>query len=207
MDFSPILNHVAKHITLNRDEQDTFTSLLEHRRIKKNEVLVSPGQVATHTYFVLEGCLRNYHLDRDGTVHVGMFATEDWWISDLPSFLSGAPAFCYVDALEHSSVFQLDAVNIERLYAEVPKFERFFRILHQNAYLAQSRRIFENLSLTADERYLNFRKTYPHLEQRVPLKLIASYLGITPEFLSMIRSKLAKQDRNGAATTPSAKIV
>ena len=193
MDYSLILNNVSKHISLNHEEKECFFSKLELVRVKRNEFLVRKGDVARYTYFVVNGCFRNYELDRDGGIHIGLFAMENWWISDLHSFLTQTPSYGYVDAIENSEALRLSKTNYEKLYTEVPKFEHFFRILHQNAYVALKDRIIGNLSLTAEERYINFQHKYPALNQRIPQKQIAAYLGITPEFLSMLRSRMARQ--------------
>jgi len=122
-----------------------------------------------------------------------MFAVEDWWTGDLYSFLTQTPATFNIDALEDTEVLQISKPNLEKLYESVPKFERFFRFQFQNAFVAQQQRIMQSLSFTAEERYLHFINKYPQLEQRIPQKQVAAYLGITPEFLSMLRRKLAKK--------------
>ena len=192
MDYSLILKNVNRHVSLESDEIDYFTSLLELRTVKRKEFLVSEGDVARYIHFVTKGCLRNYQIGIDGVIHISFFAIEEWWISDLSSFLTQEPATSFVDALEDTQVFSLSNDHYEQLFLNIPKFERFFRILHQKAYIAQNNRIMENISLTAKERYLNFLERSPSLSQRIPQKQIAAYLGITPEFLSMLRSRMAK---------------
>ncbi|HRI59792.1 MAG TPA: Crp/Fnr family transcriptional regulator, partial [Saprospiraceae bacterium] len=162
------------------------------RRLKKKEFLLRAGEVCRYESFVLKGCLRNYYLDDKGDEHILQFSVEDWWTSDLYSLLTQTPATQFIDALEDSSVALFDKDDLERLYHQVPKFERFFRIMLQNAFIAQQQRILQNIGSTGEERYLAFRKKYPSLEQRLPQHQIASFLGITPEFLSKIRGKLAK---------------
>lgn len=193
MDFSLILDNVSKHISLDNEEQEYFTSLLEMQKVKRKAFLVRKGETAKYTYFITKGCLRNYEIDREGVVHIGLFAIEDWWISDLQSFLTQAPSFGFVDAIEETEVLRLSKTNYENLFEKVPKFERFFRIIHQNAFIALKNRLIDNLSLTAEERYLNFINKYPQFNQRIPQKQIAAYLGITPEFLSMLRSRMARK--------------
>jgi len=189
--FDLLLGNIARHITLDPAETAYFTSLLQLRRLQKKEFLLRAGEVCRYECYVLEGCLRNYYLDENGAEHILQFSIEDWWTSDLYSLLSGMPATQFIDALEDSTVALLRNDDLELLYRKVPKFERFFRIMLQNAFIAQQRRILENIGSTADDRYLAFRKKYPSLEQRLPQHQIAAYLGITPEFLSKIRGKLA----------------
>lgn len=193
MDYSLILSNVSKHISLDDEESEYFVSLLEEVNIKRKEFLVRKGEVARYTYFVIQGCLRNYELDQEGGMHISLFAMKDWWISDLHSFLTQTPSHGFVDALENSELLRLSKSNYEKLFQKVPKFEHYFRILHQNAFVSLKDRVIGNLSLTAEERYNNFMDKYPELNLRLPQKQIAAYLGITPEFLSMLRSRMAKR--------------
>ena len=129
--------------------------------------------------------------DQNGLDHVMFFCVENWWASDLSSFLTQTPATMSIQALEDSELLQLSKPGFDTLNAETPRFEHYFRILFQNAFVAQQRRVVQNLTLTAAERYEAFQTTWPLLDQRVPQKDIASYLGITPEFLSLVRRKRA----------------
>ena len=189
--FDLLLQHIARHIHLSPAETDFFISLLQSRTLKRKEYLLQQGTVCKMESFITKGCLRTYTIDDSGLEHMVALGIEDWWVSDLRSFLTQTPAGYFIDALEETEVLQISKHNLELLYQQVPKFERFFRILLQNAFVAQEQRINQNLSFTAEERYAQFVKKYPGLEQRIALKHIASYLGITPVFLSMLRRKLA----------------
>lgn len=189
MHTEQILTHVARHITLDVAERDFFISLLQFRIMKKKEILIREGDVCHHEHYVIKGCFKSYSVDEKGNEHIIMFAPEDWWMGDLYSFLTGKPSRFHTVALEASEIFMISKPDLQRLYETVPKFERFFRILFQSALVAQFHRIDQNLSMTAEERYNEFQNRYPLLEQRIPLKQIASFLGITPEFLSTIRRK------------------
>jgi CRP-like cAMP-binding protein len=191
MDFKLLLANISRHIQLDTQEVEYLQSVVQFRKLRRRQYLVQAGDVCKFETFVAKGCLRAYYVDKDGNDHILQFASEDWWISDLHSFLTQTPALLNVDALEDSELFQFDKPGLEKLYQTVPKLERYFRIMLQNAFIAHQQRILQNISLTADERYLLFRQKFPSLEQRVPQHQIASYLGITPEFLSKIRKKLA----------------
>ncbi len=193
MTFDLILKNISRHIDLDKTEVDFFISLLQPRAIKRKQFLLREGEVCKYETFVTKGCLRTYHTDSNGFDHIVMFAVEDWWTGDFYSFLTQTPATFNIDALVDTEVLQVDKAKLEKLYACVPKFERFFRIMFQNAFVAQQQRIMQNLSFTAEQRYLQFKKKYPLLEQRIPQKQIAAFLGITPEFLSMLRRKMAKR--------------
>jgi CRP-like cAMP-binding protein len=185
--FDPILKNVALHVELTDDEVTFFKSLLRPRKLRKRQYLLQAGDVARFENFVSKGLLRAYTVDKTGHEHIVMFAAEGWWISDLYSFLSGTPATLHIDALEDSEVLSIEKPDLEKLYAEVPKFDRLMRILLQNAFVANQQRILASISQTAEERYLSFVKKNPSLEQRIPQVQVASYLGMTPETLSRIR--------------------
>lgn len=189
--FDLILQNVGRHIRLEPEEAGYFTSLLRVQHLEKKAFLLQAGEVCQHEAFVLEGCLRNYYLDAGGGEHILQFSVEDWWTSDMYSLLTRTPATQFIDALEPSTVALLRHDDLEQLYHRAPKFERFFRIMLQKAFIAQQQRILQNIGSTGEERYRDFRERYPGLEQRVPQHQIAAYLGITPEFLSKIRGKIA----------------
>jgi CRP-like cAMP-binding protein len=184
-----ILQNIAKHIALNNEEIDYFTSHLAYKEIPKKTCLLSEGQACKYLSYVHSGALRSYCLDKEGKQSTIMFAVADWWLTDMYCFLNEKPAMMFIETVENSSVFQLSRENFAKLFNVIPKFERFFRILMQNAYTREQLRIIENLTLSAEERYDRFLNKYPQVVKQVTQKQIASYLGITPEFLSAIRKK------------------
>lgn len=184
-----ILKNISRHIDLSPNEEKYFLSILKQRSLRKRQYLLQAGDVCRYENFVTKGCLRAYTVDQEGEEHIAMFAMEDWWISDLYSFLTGTPATQHIEAMEESEVLQIEKDDLEKLYIEIPKFDRLMRLLLQNAFVATQQRILASISQTAEEQYLNFIKKYPALEQRVPQHQIASYLGITPETISRIRRK------------------
>lgn len=189
--YDSILAHVARFIDLEPAEAAYFTSLLRYKLLRKRQYLVQAGDVCRFDSFVVKGCLRTYYVDERGSEHVVQFAVESWWTGDLYSFLTQSPAAYNTDALEDSELLQIDQASLDELYQRVPKFERFFRILSQRAFVAAEQRVIATISQTAEERYRHFLERYPGLDQRVPQHLIASYLGFTPEFLSRIRKQIA----------------
>jgi CRP-like cAMP-binding protein len=193
MNTDLILENVAKHIQLDKEEADYFVSLLQHKAIPRKGFLLRQGEICKTENFITSGCLRTYSLDDNGFEHIVLFGVEDWWVGDLYSFLTQSPANYFIDALKDTEVLQISKPNLDRLYERVPKFERFFRLIFQNAFIAQQDRINQNLSFTAEQRYTEFINKYPQLEQRIPQKQVAAYLGMTPVFLSMLRKKLASK--------------
>lgn len=188
-----ILQHISRHIALSEQDIQFFKSVLRHRKLRKRQYLLQAGDVSLYENFVVKGCLRAYTVDDDGTEHIVMFAVEGWWVSDLYSFLTGTPATQNIDALEDTEVFSIEKKDLEKLYQQVPEFNRMFRILLQNAFVAQQQRIIGSISQTAEEQYHSFITKYPTLEQRLPQNQVASYLGLTPETLSRIRKQQAKK--------------
>ncbi|MEQ8582452.1 MAG: Crp/Fnr family transcriptional regulator [Marinoscillum sp.] len=182
--------HIEKVVALNEEERDLISKHFNPRKYLKGQFIVQQGDVCRFENFVVKGCLKTFHISASGQEHVVMFAIENWWTSDLGSFLMQTPAAYNVQCLEPTEVLQISLEALNRLYQEVPKMDRFFRIIIQNAYVASDQRIIQNFSIPAKERYLAFRRRYPEIEQRVPQYLIASYLGITKEFLSKIRNQL-----------------
>lgn len=195
MNYDSILRNVSRHVTLRPHEVDYFTSLLRHREVPRKEFLLKAGQTARHISFIHSGALKAYYLDPSSVENIIMLAVDDWWITDMYSFSMAKPAMQYISAIEDSEVFQLQRNDFDKLLAQFPVFEKFFRILMQNAYIREQLRIIQNLSMPAEERYLNFLKKYPQLVQRVSQKQIASYIGVSPEFLSAMRRRLSKKNK------------
>lgn len=193
---SLILKNTSRFIKLTPEEETFFISLLHVKKLKKKEFLVQEGNLCHHTYFVNKGALRTYFVDSKGFEHNMQFAIEDWWAGDMHSVLKEKPSRFYIVAMEDTELLSLEKQDQERLFQRVPKFERFFRHLLQNAFVSFQDRILAGMSETAEERYLNFRKKYPAMDGRFPQNQIASFLGITPESLSRIRKQLAERKVN-----------
>lgn len=193
MDLSPLLTYINKVTPLTTEEAAAIASGFKIRKYQKGQYVVQNGDICKYENFVLSGCLKEYYIDNDGQEHIVMFALENWWIGDLGSMVTQTPSDYNILCLENTVLAQLYYEDLERLYTEVPKLERFFRVIIQKAFIASQKRIIHNFSLPAKERYLKFREMYPQIEQRVPQYMIASYLGITKEFLSKIRSQLISE--------------
>jgi CRP-like cAMP-binding protein len=189
IDYDPILKNVGRHVELDAEETDHFMSRLKFRRLARKALLLKEGQLCKYFYYVHSGTLRAYCMDARGREATIMFAPVDWWVTDMYCFLNGRKAMMYIEALEESQVFQISKGQFDELLARWPTFERWFRILMQNAYTREQLRAMDNLSLSAEERYTSFVAKYPLIAKQVTQKQIASYLGITPEFLSAIVNK------------------
>lgn len=165
---------------------------LEPRILARQQVLVRQGEVGRYGAFVARGCLRSFVVDKKGKEHVLQFAPENWWIADQHGLLHHEPALFSIDALEDSQVLLFGPEFYRQLPRLGPAFQTFFYGLQQNSLQAMQKRLIATLSATAEERYLDFIRTYPSLTRRLPQRLIAAYLGITPESLSRIRKELAR---------------
>ncbi len=188
-----ILENIAKHVTLTPEEQELFLSKTETRQFKVKTILLSAGEVATCTYFVNSGILRSFNINDNIIEHVLHFACEGWWIGDMYSYISEKPGNLFIEVLEDSEVVIITKENHQKLYQEIPKLERFFRILAENSLVAHQERLMDNLSLTAEERFEKFCSKYPTLIQKVPQKQVASFIGVTPEFFSKMKARLLKK--------------
>jgi len=194
MDTNLMLQNIAKHIQLTLGEQAHFVGMLKPKTVKRKEMLLQEGEVCRHSTFVTQGCLRSYNLDKNGLEHVLSFAPPGWWIADMYSFIAQKPGILYIEALEPSAVLLLSKEDQERLYVDIPKFERFFRIIIENSLVSSQQRLLDKLSLPAQERYKAFCQKYPTLVNCLPRKQIASYIGVTPEFFSKMVKGMSRGD-------------
>jgi len=190
-DFKTILAAIEKHVPLDDVEKAALLSSLDSRTLKAGDIVARSGEYNQHFIFVNMGCLMTFFTDSEGVERVLQFATASWWTGDLESFYKHTMSCYTTRALIDSEVFLMTLPAFESLLERVPRLEKYFRILFQNSLVTHGRRITEINSYSAEERYESFRDRYPTLEQFVPQKYIASYLGVTPEFLSKVRRRLA----------------
>ena len=188
-----LLKNIAKHVTLTAEEEERVLSLTTLQSYKSKTILLKANEVCTESYFVTKGILRSYTIDENGVEHVVSFACPEWWIADMYSYLSQLPGQLFIEVNEDAEVIVLTKANQERLYAEVPKMERFFRILIENSLIANQQRLINNLSFTAEARYDKFSKIFQDILPFLPQKQIASYIGVTPEFFSKMKSRMLRK--------------
>jgi CRP-like cAMP-binding protein len=188
-----ILDNIAKIVSLSESEKELFLSKIETQHHKAKTILLNVGEICKESYFVNTGLLRSFNINDNIVEHVLHFACEGWWIGDMYSLLSQKPGNLFIEVIEDSEVIILSKENQEQLYFEIPKLERFFRILTENSLVAHQERLMDNLSLSAEDRFDKFCKRYPTLIQRVPQKQIASYIGVTPEFFSKMKSRMLRK--------------
>jgi len=188
-----IKQNIIKHIALSEEETETFCNLFQQKLIHKKSFLLRAGDVCRFEGFVNKGLFRVYHIDQNGFEQILYFAAENWWITDIDSFTNGTPSQLCIEAIEDSEVLLISKQDKEFAYTNLPKIEKLFRVMTQKTHVALQRRMIDNLSKTAEQRYLDVMKKYPELFQRLSNLQIAAYLGISHEFLSKIRKKIAGQ--------------
>jgi CRP-like cAMP-binding protein len=189
----PLVEYFKNYLPLNNEEINLLDARVTQRHIKRRQMILQEGFVCKHYTFVEKGCFKMYGIDEKGTEHNLRFAAENDWIADLGSFYAENPSKLFIEAIEPSTILQIEKQNLLYLFINVPKFDRNFRVIVEEKFIELQNRLLQNFSLNAHQRYLDFLEQYQELALRLPNTQIASYLGITPEFLSKIRSeKLSK---------------
>jgi CRP/FNR family transcriptional regulator len=187
--YSQFIDHIRSLVPLSDNQATQLLDTIEVKKLARKELLLQPNQVSRHMRYVAQGSLRVYYLDEKAQERTLQLGIENWWVNDLYSYFKECPSRMFIQAQEPSVIFQLSKNRLEELYKSIPMLSDFFRIKIQNAYVALQERTIEQSSVDASTRYQDFIQRYRHLEQRFPQYVIASYLGVTPEFLSYLRNK------------------
>lgn len=189
--FEVLHQKVKETIAITEEEFEVAKTLFLPKKLRKKRYLLQDGDPCKYTVFVEQGLLRSFTIDEKGNEHILQFSLQGWWTADLYSFLTGEPSPYNIQALEDSELLLITQPAWDQLLEEVPAFERYFRILIQNNLIATQRRLMVTFSETAEEKYLRLLRDHPDIIQRVPQHMLASYMGITRETLSRIRSQLS----------------
>lgn len=190
MSFEPLFAHFESYLPFTEEEKLLVSERVSWQKLKRREYIIQAGEICRHYTFVVNGILRMYVNDNEGKEHNILFASEGDWISDIDSFHAVQPSQSSIQALEPSKVIQIAQQDLYHLYINIPKLDRIFKVVTEEKYVEIQSRVFHTISSTGQQRYLAFLERYPKLANRLPNTQIASYLGITPEFLSMIRKEL-----------------
>ncbi len=193
MTIQPILEEFKKHLPFNDEEAALVENRVVQRKVKRRQTILQEGMICKHYSFVVKGCFRMYSIDEKGVEHNIQFAAENDWITDIGSFYSDTPSKLYIEALEPSVILQIEKLDLYFLYISIPKLVRIFKVIIEKKFVELQNRVLQNISSTAQQRYLSFVEQYSNLAHRLPSTQIASYLGITPEFLSKIRKELSSR--------------
>ncbi|CAM2996024.1 Crp/Fnr family transcriptional regulator [Chryseobacterium flavum] len=192
--FDLLYKNISRYIDLPEEEFNRFAAPFQLKKFKKKEIVLSEGDYCLFEGFVTKGCFKIYYLNENGFEQTLYFAVKEWWITDIDSLVNHVPAILNIEALEDSEVLMISKRDKDYLYKTIPQIEKLFRIMNQKSSVALQRRILSLTGKTADKRYLEFLRKYPGLEQKLTQQQIASYLGITHEFLSKIRKKIALEE-------------
>lgn len=182
--------HIREYIEISDDKLEKYCSAFRIENIKKKDFLLKEGEICEDEGFVLNGCFKVFRTDKNSDDQILYFAVEDWWISDIDSFINKILSQLNIQAIEDSEILLISREDKEKLYQEIPEIERLMRLKFQMSIIALQRRIIDNLSKPSDERYQDFLRDYPKTAHRLTNIQIAAYLGVTPEFISRIRRKI-----------------
>ena len=185
-----IIQHIRKIIDLNEREVEIFKKYTESHQFRKKEFVIQEGKACNHLYFVEKGCLRMYFINKKGVEQITQFALDGWWISDYQSFMNNTPSEYYIQTIEESRIVSIDNQNLNLLLIELPQLERYFRLMMQKAVAGAQVRSKLLYEMSKEEFYVHFSTSFPEFMMRVPQYMIASYLGLTPEYLSELRKKV-----------------
>lgn len=188
-----LIENINKITPLTKEEEKLLLSKIEVKNFPAKTILLNPGEICNFSYFINKGLVRSFSVNDNIVEHILHFACEGWWIGDMYSLISIKPGNLFLEVLEDCEVILLSRENQLELFELIPKLERFFRILTENSLVAHQERLLDNLSLSAEERYEKFISKYGSLQQRIPQKQIASYIGVTPEFFSKMKAKILKK--------------
>jgi CRP-like cAMP-binding protein len=191
--FDVFQQYISRQTTITDQEFDLIQSVSTLKKLRKRQFLLQEGDTWQNNAFVCKGCVRTYRIDSKGLEHILNFAIEGWWTGDREALLTGNPAKSTIDVLEDSVILLINKENFEMLCHKIPAFNELVNTILERSFVASQNRIHANISFTAEEKYVNFIKTYPTIYNRVPQHMIASFLGLTPEMLSRVRSKAARK--------------
>lgn len=192
-EYVTIIRGKLENSALNIEESliQEYIDLLEFRNIRKKQFIGQPGFPRKHETYVAKGAFRAFFIDNAGNEQTTQFAIDEWYINDIRSYLTGEPATLYIEALEKSIIADIPKEQLEALCDKYPKMQKLYRLTAQSGYAYAQKRMISNLQKSAEERYLDFHENYREIELRVPQHALASYLNMSQEYLSKIRSKLA----------------
>ena len=188
-----LINKIQSFTTLSPKAEEYVVSIAKEKSVSKGDVLIRQGQAVKNTYFVKDGCIRSYCIDKKGKEHTLQFAIKNWWISDFIAIYNNELSTLTIECITDSNIIEFNTEKLNRIYSIFPEFEAFQRKNLERHVVSLHKRILNQLQLTAPERYDLFLKQYPDIEQYTPNYHIASYLGITQQSLSRIRVKNAKK--------------
>ncbi|SFR50300.1 cAMP-binding domain of CRP or a regulatory subunit of cAMP-dependent protein kinases [Robiginitalea myxolifaciens] len=192
-ELQPLLNQIQRYVSLTEGEIEKLLAICEVKTFRKRQFLDQPGFVSGYRNYILKGAFRSYFIDPEGKEHTVQIAIEDWFVSDFYSYITQTPATLFVEAQEDTTLVQMAYKDIEGLCKEIHALSEYFRITTERAFAFSRHRALSGISMSAEARYLEWAARYPEMDRRISQKVIASYLGMTPEFLSKIKKKISSE--------------
>lgn len=188
-----LIDNISKHVRLSEEKILLLNSFWTKKVLEKNDYLLRNGEICRKDNYIISGTLKAFYINADtGQEEILYFATDDWWATDIDSFRKQNPSIYNIQALEKTELLQISFDSFQRMLEQIPVLERYFRIILEGYLGTLQKRIVMNNIYNAEHRYLDFLQSYPKLAAKIPQYLIASYLGISAEFLSRIRRKNKK---------------
>jgi len=184
-----IKKHFSRYVEFNETEIAEIFSKLTQKVFDKKDYLLKEGQICKNNYFLTSGLVRSFYIDNKGNEKITQFALENWWVTNMESYIKSIPSYSSIQAIEKTTVLIIDKIELEKLFITIPKLERYFRMITENMLIAIQRRNDIYLQMKSKDRYDDLIQNFPVFAQRVPQYMIASYLEITPEYLSVLRKK------------------
>lgn len=191
--YDSLLENIRRYVPFSEKEAEQLTSIIRTTNVKKRQFIIQPGFICQYRTYIVKGAFRVYHLDEQGKEHTVSIGIEDWFVTDFYSYITQTPATNYAEALEDAVIFQMKYEDIEPLCKEIHALSEYFRLTTEKAFAYSRKRVVSNISKTAEERYMDYISKYPQIANRVPQYVLASYLGISAEFLSKIRARQLKK--------------
>ncbi len=189
--YDNLIENFRQLVPISDQEAEIIKGAFVVKKLNKKELLLSKGDLSNHMRFVADGCLKVFSIGEKDMEHILQFGILGWWINDLYAYLTETPSELFIQAITPSTVLQIHRDRLNKLYDEIPMVDRFFRIKTQHGYVALQNRTIRSMSQTAEERYVKFVSDYREMEQQIPQYMIAAFIGVTPEHLSVIRKKMS----------------
>lgn len=183
-----LIEYIKRYVNISQEETDLLDSYLRPKTLRKKEFLLTEGQTCNARYFIVTGCIRLYYIDNKGNEQIVHFGIENWWITDYESLINNTPSRLYIQATENTELLELPQPDFDDLCIKLPQIERLFRLIMEKTCIASQKRLEYMFSQSGEEMFKHFVTTNPEFTQRVPQYMIASYLGMTPEFVSKIKA-------------------
>ncbi|HYH15318.1 MAG TPA: Crp/Fnr family transcriptional regulator [Flavisolibacter sp.] len=195
MSIDLLKNNIKRYVTLTPEQENIISNAVIYKTYKRGQFINMQGEVNRYTHFITKGSARVFYVDPEGQEHSIQLALKDWWTGDFTSFITRSPGDLFTEALEYTETIMFSYEQLQLLYEKVPPMERFYRLILQKAYAAFQQRVLQTLSMDAEHRYQAFRKAYPEMDRQIPQKHIASYLGVSAEFLSKIKKRIMLNEK------------